>query len=307
MTRSQLGQKRRDEPQWLQEFATHVRFEHGLAESTLQAYTHHLRCFWDFLQRQGIPHPTEASVRHLENFLGELSARGLSVASQAQYAAALRALYRFLALEGQLEADPTELLSLSRRQRPLPEVLSLAEVERLLQQPDESTPRGLRDRAILEVLYSCGLRVSELCHLRLSDLLVAEELVRIRGKGGRERLVPIGKVALAWVERYCRQARPLLQRRPTDILFLNARGGPLSRMAVWKLVQWAARQAGIQRAIHPHTLRHSFATHLLEGGADLRAVQEMLGHADITTTQIYVHLDRLYLQEVHRTFHPRAR
>ncbi len=306
MARSRLAQRHQDEPQWMREFANHLRFEHGLAENTVQAYTHHLHCFREFLHRCGISHPAKATMRQVEEFLEELAERGLSVASRAQYVAALRAFYRFLAFEEQLESDPTELLVLPRRRRPLPEVLSIAEVERLLQQPDESTPRGLRDRAILEMLYSCGLRVSELCNLRLSDLLTTEELVRVRGKGGRERLVPIGKVALEWVERYRSQARPLLQRRPTDILFLNVRGGRLSRMAIWKLIQWAAQRARIQRAIHPHTLRHSFATHLLEGGADLRAVQEMLGHANISTTQIYVHVDRLYLQEVHRTFHPRA-
>jgi integrase/recombinase XerD len=180
-------------------------------------------------------------------------------------------------------------------------------VERLLEQPDTSLPLGVRDRAILELLYSCGLRVSELCALRLADLFRTEELLRVRGKGSKERLVPIGKPALQWLERYLQEVRPLLARpQSRDILFLNARGGQLSRMSVWKLVRHAAERAGIERRIHPHTLRHSFATHLLEGGADLRAVQEMLGHASITTTQIYTHVDRLYVQEVYRTFHPRA-
>lgn len=294
------------EPEWLREFAVHLRFEQGLAENSVQAYLHHVRRFAEFLRLSAKEHPAEATGQDVEAFLRSLQEAGLGTATQAQYGAALRALYRFLALVGSVQADPTENLPLPRHRRTLPQVLSVAEVERLLQQPDVGTPTGLRDRAILEVLYSCGLRVSELCALRLGDLLVEQELVRVVGKGAKERLVPIGKPALRWVEQYCRQARPLLMRRPTDILFLSLRGTRLSRMAVWKIVSHAARQAGIERTVHPHVLRHSFATHLLEGGADLRAVQEMLGHAHITTTQIYVHLDRLYLQEVHRSFHPRA-
>ncbi|MCS6965904.1 MAG: site-specific tyrosine recombinase XerD [Candidatus Kapabacteria bacterium] len=294
-------------PLWLREFESHLRFEHGLAENTVQAYVHHVRSFWDSLRASGARHPAEVSATQVEAFLLGLRELGLGVATQAQYMAALRALYRFFVSIGAVESDPTELCVLPRRQRPLPEVLSIAEVERLLCQPDLSAPCGLRDRAILELLYSCGLRVAELCGLRLGDVLKDEELVRVRGKGAKERLVPIGRSALYWLGRYCGEERPFLCRRPTDALFLNTRGGRLSRMAVWKIVQRAAQQAGIRRAIHPHTLRHSFATHLLEGGADLRAVQDMLGHAHITTTQIYLHMDRFYLQEVHRTFHPRAR
>ncbi|GBD06551.1 Tyrosine recombinase XerD [bacterium HR21] len=294
------------EPAWVREFAAHLRFEHGLAENTLRAYLHHVRTYSSFLQALGIEHPADAALPHVEAFLRQLHELGLAASSQAQYVAALRALYRFLTLVGQTTADPTELLVLPRRQRPLPEVLSVEEVERLLQQPDVSTPRGIRDRAILEVLYGCGVRVCELCQLRLGDIFVEEGLVRVRGKGAKERLVPIGAHALEWLMQYCRRVRPLLLRRPTDRVFLNARGGALSRMAVWKIVQEAARRAGIARRVHPHTLRHSFATHLLEGGADLRAVQEMLGHASITTTQIYTHLDRFYLREVHRSFHPRG-
>ncbi len=294
------------EPSWLSEFAAHLRFEHGLAENTLEAYLRHVRSFHSFLVALGIEHPSQAESTHIEAFLRQLHELGLASASQAQSMAAIRALYRFLHLLGQMSADPTESLRLPRRQRPLPEVLSVEEVERLLHQPDVSTPRGIRDRAILEVLYSCGLRVSELCQLRLGDIFAEEELLRVRGKGAKERLIPIGAIALRWLERYCREVRPVLLRRLTDVVFLNARGGMLSRTAVWNIVRWAAQRAGIQRRIHPHTLRHSFATHLLEAGADLRAVQEMLGHASITTTQIYTHLDRLYLQEVHRSFHPRA-
>lgn len=304
-----MGQQRRNapcDPVWLQEFAAHLRFEHGLAENTLRAYVHHVRCYHAFLRSLGLEHPAQATPSQVESFVGQLHELGLAASSQAQYVAALRALYRFLILGGELAADPTELLALPRRRRPLPEVLSVAEVEHLLQQPDVSTPQGIRDRAILEVLYSCGVRVSELCQLRLGDIFAAEQLLRVRGKGAKERLVPIGSIALEWLQRYCREVRPLFLRRPTDRVFLNARGGALSRMTVWKIVQKAAQRAGITRRIYPHTLRHSFATHLLEGGADLRAVQEMLGHASITTTQIYTHLDRFYVQEVHRSFHPRG-
>ncbi|MCS7176167.1 MAG: site-specific tyrosine recombinase XerD [Candidatus Kapabacteria bacterium] len=294
------------EPLWLKEFTVHLRFERGLAENSVSAYLRHIRAFWDFVQSQGVGEIAAVGSAHVQAFLATLQQHGLEPASIAQCVAALRSLFRFLVLVGTVEEDPTEDIKLPHRQRALPEVLSIPEVERLLCQPDTQTPRGLRDRAILEVLYGCGLRVSELCALRIGDALADQGLLRVWGKGAKERFVPIGRLALGWVERYCREARPLFLRRPTDLLFLNSRGGRLSRMAVWKIVESAARQAGIQRRVHPHTLRHSFATHLLEGGADLRAVQEMLGHAHITTTQLYTHVDRYYVQEVHRTFHPRA-
>jgi len=293
----------------LKAFQNYLRFELGLTENTIAAYTHHVRNFLEFLTAHegSATELGRVTGEQVQRFLELLSELGLSAASQANYAAALRAFFRLLMLEGVCQDDPTELLHLPRYRRPLPEVLSYAEVERLLEQPDTSLPLGVRDRAILELLYSCGLRVSELCALRLADLLRSEELLRVRGKGSKERLVPIGKPALQWLERYLQEVRPLLARpQSRDIIFLNARGGQLSRMSVWKLVRHAAERAGIERRIHPHTLRHSFATHLLEGGADLRAVQEMLGHASITTTQIYTHVDRLYVQEVYRTFHPRA-
>ena len=220
---------------------------------------------------------------------------------------AVRVFHRFLQTEGITGGDPTEHLKPPRLGRKLPTVLNVFEVERLMAEPNTETALGIRDRAMLEVLYGAGLRVSELTDLVRSNLLFELEVVRVVGKGSRERVVPIGSEAEAWTSRYLDEARAqLASLKSGDTVFLNWRGGRLSRMGVWKLLKRHARQAGIEKDVSPHTLRHSFATHLLEGGADLRAVQEMLGHADISTTQIYTHVDREYLREVHRTFHPRA-
>jgi integrase/recombinase XerD len=214
-----------------------------------------------------------------------------------------------------MTGNPVENVAAPKLDRALPEVLSPSEVESILSHydrlplvPERQQLLRLRDRAILEVLYATGMRVSELIFLKQSDVFASQGIVRVFGKGSKERLVPIGLPALRWIETYSSTARALLARRgqSQDTLFLNARGRPMTRMAIWKIVQQSTRAAGIRKAVHPHTFRHSFATHLLEGGADLRAVQEMLGHSDISTTQIYTHIDREYLKEVHRTFHPRG-
>jgi integrase/recombinase XerD len=247
------------------------------------------------------------------SYIQSLHSVDLSARSVARALSAARGFHRFLVGEGAARANPFELIDGPRLPRPLPEVLSRQEVDAVFAAIDtvpDPDPRNLRirDRAILEVLYATGMRVSELTALRQNQIQPADGLVRILGKGSKERLVPIGTHALRWTEEYRRLCRAGLQRRDRsqDVLFLNARGSGMTRMAVWKIVRKYARLAGLSRKIHPHTFRHSFATHLLEGGADLRAVQEMLGHADIATTQIYTHLDREYLKEVHRTFHPRG-
>jgi integrase/recombinase XerD len=216
--------------------------------------------------------------------------------------------YRFLVAEKAVDVDPTGRLDLPKLSRPLPDVLDPAEVEAILSQPDVSGPLGVRDRAILETLYATGIRVSELVSLRQSNVFPSEQFIRVTGKGSKERIVPIGRSALGWIERYRAGARAGLagSRGGADALFLNARGTPISRMAVWTIVRNCTRKSGIGKEVHPHTFRHSFATHLLEGGADLRSVQEMLGHVNISTTQIYTHIDREYLREVHRTCHPRG-
>jgi integrase/recombinase XerD len=220
---------------------------------------------------------------------------------------ALRTYYRFLLSEGHVTKDPSERLETPRGWRSLPEVLTVDEIDKLLAAPSLDDPFVFRDRAMLELAYGAGLRVSEWIGLALRDVMLDELLVRVFGKGGKERLVPIGGKAVGAVAVYLRELRPRLEKgRGRGVLFLNARGEPLTRMGAWKVLRKHVERAGIEKAVTPHTLRHSFATHLLEGGADLRAVQEMLGHADISTTQIYTHVDREYLRSVHRQYHPRS-
>jgi integrase/recombinase XerD len=232
---------------------------------------------------------------------------GLSAATIRRQVSAVRTYYAFLLAEGRVEADPSDRLEAPRRGRRLPDTLSQTEVEALLAAPQIAEPLAWRDRALLELGYGAGLRVSELCGLTLSNLLLSEGLVRVLGKGSKERLVPIGRKVIGAVSVYLHQLRPTIDRGKTrERVLLNARGEPLSRVGAWGIVKRCARQAGIRKRVTTHTLRHSFATHLLEGGADLRAVQEMLGHADLSTTQIYTHVDREYLRAVHRKFHPRG-
>ena len=291
----------------LLQYQQFLLLEKGVSARTYESYGHDLRMYAASLARRSVHRPQEITREHISGFLGDLRASGLSSRSMARALAAVRGFHRFLLSEEQVTADPTEDIDSPKRSRALPGVLSVREVEALLDQPDLKRPLGLRDRAILETLYATGMRVSELLELRQSDVHASEGLVLVYGKGSKERFVPIGTVALDWIARYQARVRPTLTkgRGAGDILFLNARGGRLSRTALWKLVSACARSARLSSRVHPHTLRHSFATHLLEGGADLRVVQEMLGHADIATTQIYTHIDREYLKEVHRTFHPR--
>jgi integrase/recombinase XerD len=232
---------------------------------------------------------------------------GLAPSSIRRAISSVRTYYSFLVEEGALDRDPTDRLESPRVQRKLPDVLSRAEVVALIESPSEDHPMFWRDRGLLELLYATGIRVSELLSIRIGDLDLDENLVRVVGKGSKERMVPFGRISGEVVNRYLRDVRPSLDRgKGKGILFLNQRGNPLTRMAIWTLVRSAARRAGILGKVSPHTLRHSFATHLLEGGADLTVVQELLGHADISTTQIYTHLDRAYLHDIHRRYHPRA-
>jgi integrase/recombinase XerD len=234
-------------------------------------------------------------------------ARGLSPRSVARAVAAVRGFYRFLVLDRRLADSPADDLRPPRAWPSLPKSLSLDEVDALLAQPDVTTPRGLRDRTMIEVLYATGMRVSELIAVRAADLHLDEAYLTCIGKGDKERLIPIGDEAAAWIRRYQREARPALAgKRPTPRLFLNSRGGPLSRVGFWKILKAHGRRAGIRAALSPHVLRHSFATHLLERGADLRAIQLMLGHADLSTTQIYTHVLEARLRHVYDRFHPRA-
>ncbi|MCX6132943.1 MAG: site-specific tyrosine recombinase XerD [Ignavibacteriales bacterium] len=292
----------------IRQYFDFLRLEKGVTPHTFHSYQFDLAKYRTFLAGKDVPTGQKVSEEIIAGFLRELAKNNLSPRSVARILSAVRGFHRFLVGEGMHDDDPTENIDTPKRSKNLPGVLSVAEVDTVLKQPDIRQPLGLRDRAILEVLYATGVRVSELTGLKQSDLMFDSELVLVFGKGSKERLVPIGESAMDWVARYQREVRLHLARpgKSQDILFLNFRGGKLSRAAIRDMVVKYGRGAGIKKDIHPHTFRHSFATHLLEGGADLRAVQEMLGHADISTTQIYTHIDREYLKEVHRTFHPRA-
>jgi integrase/recombinase XerD len=288
-------------------FLTHIRVEKGLSANTISAYRRDLMKFSDFAQKRNL---SLAAVRsdELMDFLAGLYRQRLESKSVARHLVSLRNFFRFAQTQELIPEDPSVNLESPKIRRSLPGYLRLEEVERLLAQPDGKTPFGMRDRAMLEVLYSAGLRVSELIGLRVSDLDTKIGCVRCIGKGDKERIVPIGKKALGMVERYLREARPKLLGKATGspTLFVNRRGGALSRVGVWKILSSYGRRAGLRVALTPHMLRHSFATHLLERGADLRSVQLMLGHADISTTQIYTHVVEERLKQIYKAHHPRA-
>lgn len=288
---------------WTDLFLDYLLLERGLAENTLRAYRRDLDDYLAFLTRAGLGLEAGEAV---PSYLRDLQTRGCAPATRARRLSCLRRFYRFLASEGLVGADPTAAVPSPRRGLKLPRVLTVGEVDRLLTQPRTSTPTGLRDRAMLELLYATGLRVSELVELKVADVNVAQGYVRCLGKGQRERVVPFGSMAARYLRAYLTEVRPRLVARRSPYLFVNRRGRPLSRQAMWKLIKKYARRAGIDKTIGPHVLRHSFATHLLENGADLRTVQELLGHADISTTQIYTHVSAAHLREVYARAHPRA-
>jgi integrase/recombinase XerD len=286
--------------------------ERNASPNTIASYQLDLKRYVAFLESNRVRSVGAITESHTARFLGALREDGLSPRSVTRALSAIKGFHRYLVGDGITKKNPTEVLDTPKLPRSLPGVLSQHEIDAILQQPHEAPEEKkhlwLRDKALLETMYASGLRVSEVIGLKQSDLLADEMLVRVFGKGSKERIVPIGGSALRWIERYRKECRLLLAKRGStdDVLFLNVRGTPMSRMAVWNIVQTYARRAKITKEVHPHTFRHSFATHLLEGGADLRAVQEMLGHSNISTTQIYTHIDREYLKEVHRTFHPRG-
>jgi integrase/recombinase XerD len=293
-------------PFHVQVFEDALALEEGASPRTIEAYRRDvIRCAV-FARAQGVKNANGLTPAVLREFVYHLKDLGLAGASIRRNISALRTWFRILLAEGLVTHDPTERLDTPQRWRTLPEVLTVDEVTRLLAAPQLEEPLAFRDRAMLELAYGAGLRVSEWITLALKDVLLEESLVRVFGKGSKERLVPIGRSAIGAVAVYLRELRPTLERGSGQgIVFLNARGAPLTRMGAWKILRKYVTMAGIEKTVSPHTLRHSFATHLLEGGADLRAVQEMLGHADIATTQIYTHVDREYLRTVHRQFHPR--
>ena len=290
----------------IDQYLDHLRVERRLAAHTLESYARDLAGLSAFAA--GLERAPEAlDRRSLEAFVRQQMASGLSPRSVARAVAAVRGFYRFLVLERALEASPADDLRPPRAWPALPKFLSVDQVDALLAQPDPATSRGLRDRALIELLYATGMRVSELVGVRPADLHLDEQYLTCVGKGGKERLIPMGEQAVIWIRRYQRDARPaLLKRRSSPRLFVNARGSALSRVGFWKILKAYGRQAQLPRSLSPHVLRHSFATHLLERGADLRAIQMMLGHSDLSTTQIFTHVLEARLRVIYDRFHPRA-
>ena len=309
---SQAGSSRPRSPAapLIADYLSSLQVERGAARNTLLAYRRDLAGFEAFLAAEGC-RVESVGVTDMSRYLAGLRGRGLGGRSIARHLSAVRGLYRYLLDERRVSRDPTEHLDSPRPARRLPRTLSVEDAAALVEAPDTTRADGLRDRALLELLYACGLRASEALGLRVEDVNVSAGYVVVTGKGNRQRLVPAGAQALDWVRRYCTTVRPRLVRRPHTSenapLFLNRSGGGLSRQSLWTVIRRAARRAGIRTAASPHTLRHSFASHLLERGADLRSVQAMLGHVDISTTQIYTHLPSSVVHDMYRRFHPRAR
>jgi len=292
---------------YVERFDDFLALEQGASVQTSRAYKLDIARFVTYVSVKGAKSASEVGTRALREYVYHLKDLGLASASIRRNISAVRSYFKFLVGEGLVVRDPSERLETPKRWRTLPEVLGVDEVEKLLAAPSLDEPLAFRDRAMLELAYGAGLRVSEWISLNVRDVMLKDHLVRVFGKGAKERLVPIGRKAIGATAIYLRELRPSLEKgEGKGVLFLNARGQPLSRMGAWKILRKYVRQAGITKPVSPHTLRHSFATHLLEGGADLRAVQEMLGHVDISTTQIYTHIDREYLRSVHKQFHPRA-
>jgi len=293
---------------FLKEYLNVLRLEKNLSENTVISYSNDISALFRFLESYGVSDPSGISYNQIASFFRSLNSLGLASSSSARYYSSIKGFFKYLFVNKYIKESPVEKLMPPKLSKNLPEVLSVNDIDSILSKPDTEDKLGLRDRAILELLYACGTRVSEMINLQLSDLFFRDEVIRVFGKGSKERLVPIGRSAVSWVNLYLKNSRPLLEKKmkSENYLFLNSRGSRLSRMGAWKIIDRYAKEAGIMKAVHPHTFRHSFATHLLEGGADLRAVQEMLGHADISTTQIYTHIDREYIKQVHRDCHPRG-
>ncbi len=297
----------------LRSYIHFLSLEKNSSDNTIASYKHNVGRYINFLESKKIVSPENITEEIISSYLKSLSKLLLSARSISQNISAIKGFHKYLIGDEITKNNPTQYLTTPKLPKNLPEVLTLPEVDLILAKPDTTQPLGTRDRAILETLYATGMRVSELLILKQSDINAEFGVVRVFGKGSKERLIPIGKSALEWIKKYKENVRinlmnvqKRLQRKSSDVLFLNARGKQMTRMAVWNIVDRYTREARIEKPVHPHTFRHSFATHLLEGGADLRAVQEMLGHSDISTTEIYTHIDKEYLKEVHKTFHPRG-
>lgn len=293
---------------FLKEYLATLTIEKNLSENTINSYKSDLTSFLNFITQSGIDDLSDIKTTHITSFFKLLKEAGLNETSAARYFSSLKGFFKYLYRNEYIKINPVERISPPKISRKLPEVLNVREINLILDQPNVKDTIGLRDKAILELFYACGTRISELINIKVNDLFLSEGVIRVFGKGSKERLIPIGSSAIKWIIKYLKKSRPLLVKniKSENYLFLNQRGTKFSRMGIWKIVRQYVKKAGIEKNVHPHTFRHSFATHLIEGGADLRAVQEMLGHSDISTTQIYTHIDRDYIKLVHKKFHPRG-
>jgi len=290
----------------IDDYLAFISVEKGLSNKTLEAYSHDMVEFSKFMEDIGIRRPEHTKTSHILKWLSHLKKKQITAISITRKLSSVRGFFKYLLMEGRIEASPTAVIGNPKIGRKLPLVLSAKEVEKLLAQPDINKPTGIRDRSLLELLYSCGLRATEAVSLRLEHINFDVGFIRVLGKGNKERIVPLGEEASFWLKKYIKEARPkLLKKANSFYCFVGARGRPLSRQRLWQIIKRYSISAGLKDKIYPHCLRHCFATHLLEGGADLRAVQMLLGHSDINTTQIYTHLDSEYLRQIHKKYHPR--
>ncbi|KMQ50877.1 Integrase [Chitinispirillum alkaliphilum] len=291
---------------YLDTYMAYLKMEKALSDNTAQSYRFDLVRMAAYLKQHGVVSLDKVTPGLLSGYIRLLYDIGFAPASIQRSTSSIRSFFSFISSEGFISSDPTELLEAPRNSRTLPSVLSVEEIEKILASVDVTVKGGLRNRAMLETLYATGMRVSELRFFALDQIIESEGLVRIFGKGSKERIVPIGEAALYWIKRYCEEDRFHFFKPFSDnTVFLSVRGKAITRMGIWKIIRQYVNIAGVDKEVSPHTFRHSFATHLLEGGADIRTVQEMLGHSNIVTTEIYTHVDREYLKEVHRSFHPR--
>ena len=293
--------------QSIKEFKSYLRIERSLSDNTIDSYLRDIQKLAKFSEEKNL-NELQITKAEVKEFIGEINKEGISARSQSRIISGIKAFYKYLILEDYLKVNPTELIESPRIGMKLPDTLSIEEIDSLISAIDLSHPQGERNRAILEVLYSCGLRVSELTNLKLSNIRFKEGYVKVLGKGNKERFAPIGSSAIKFLNIYLNEIRnhQTIKKGSEDIVFLNRRGNKLTRVMIFTIIKQLSEKIGMKKKISPHTFRHSFATHLIEGGADLRAVQEMLGHESITTTEIYTHLDREYLRAAIMQFHPRA-
>lgn len=290
----------------INEFMNHLSVERGLAKNTLLAYGRDLEKYTEYLTGQGVKSQAQIKREHVSNFMFDLKKHGMSATSICRHLAAVKMFHRFLVRENLTKEDPTTLVETPKLWKRVPAVLTQPEIDSMLTAASGRKPQDVRDQAILEIFYGCGLRVSELADLKTTSVNYDVGFVRAVGKGSKERIIPVGKKAVEALQKYLLKARPqLLNKKTSEALFLSRLGARMSRQSLWSVIKLYAKKANIKKTIKPHTLRHTFATHLLQHGADLRSVQEMLGHSDISTTQIYTHVDKEHLKNVHKEFHPR--